>query len=181
MQYQRLKQVRDDLLTATLDGVTTLPQAADIAANNANNAPSGVVKAERALLSTLLSSPSWREPILKKLPPQNWTQPVHREIAALLSSTPQGEDILNPSELIDKLPEESGGLIAELLLSDDAQIAATDKVIDDWIARVQGHWAKQTEQEVLELVTGKLERGEEVTAEERAAYMEALVKTKRKN
>lgn len=155
----------------------------EVATGSANNAPPGVVKAERALLSTLLSSPSWRKHILDKLPPQNWTQPPHREIAALMGSTLADgvtSESVNPMELIEKLPDESGGLIAELLLSDEAQTAATHEVINDWIARIESHWNKQRESEVLELVSSRLERGEEVTAEERAAYLEALVKTRRK-
>jgi DNA primase len=165
------------------EGVTEA--LSEAATQSANNASPGVVKAERALLSTLLSSPSWRKPILEKLPSQNWTQPAHREIAALLQSTLQSDEsdsdeIANPMELIEKLPEESGGLIAELLLSDDAQTAASDVVINDWIARIQSHWNKQKESEVLGLVSAKLEHGEEITAEERAAYMQVLVGTKRK-
>jgi hypothetical protein len=155
-----------------------------VAAGNANNAPSGVVKAERALLSTLLSSPSWRPHILEKLPPQHWTQPAHREIAALIKSTLSADNAANetgnPVELIEKLPEESGGLIAELLLTDEAQIAPSDKVIDDWIARIHQHWDRQTESEILELVRVKLDNGEAISNEERAAYNDALLKTKRK-
>jgi hypothetical protein len=53
-------------------------------------------------------------------------------------------------------------------------------VINDWIARIQGHWARRDEQNILELVGKKLDSGEEITPEERAAYVEVLVKTKRK-
>ncbi len=154
-----------------------------------NEIAPGVIKAERALLGVLLSSPSWRKHILEKMPPQLWTQAPHREIAATLllemqnakSDDDESNESFNPIAIIEKLPSESGGLIAELLLSDDAAQAASDQIINDWIARIQGHWARREEQGILKLVGNKLDRGEEITAEERAAYMEVLVKTKRKS
>jgi DNA primase len=148
----------------------------------------GIIKAERALLGVLLSSPSWRKHILQKLPPQLWTQAPHREIAATLqiemqnakSDNSESDELFNPVAIIEKLPPETGGLIAELLLSDDAAEVASDEIINDWIARIHGHWARRDEQNILELVGKKLDSGEEITAEERAAYLEVLVKTKRK-
>jgi DNA primase len=153
-----------------------------------NEVAPGVIKAERALLGVLLSSPSWRKHILEKLPPQLWTQAPHREIAATLqvemqsaqSDDGESDELFNPIAIIEKLPPETGGLIAELLLSDDAAEAASDMVINDWIARIQGHWARRDEKNILELVGKKLDSGEEITPEERAAYVEVLVKTKRK-
>jgi hypothetical protein len=143
---------------------------------------SGVIKAERALLGVLLSSPSWRDYILKELPPQQWTQPIHREIAAILQREMKDRDgeVLNPVTLIDKLPEESGGLIGELLLSDDAAEPASDLYINGWIARIRRHWAHQEEQDILEIVRTKLDKGEAILPEERAAYSAVLLKTKRK-
>jgi DNA primase len=153
-----------------------------------NEVAPGIIKAERALLGVLLSSPSWRKHILEKLPPQLWTQAPHREIAATLqiemqsakSDGSENGEFFNPIAIVEKLPPETGGLIAELLLSDDAAEAASDLVINDWITRIQGHWARRDEQNILELVGKKLDSGEEITPEERAAYVEALVKTKRK-
>lgn len=153
-----------------------------------NEIAPGIIKAERALLGVLLSTPLWRKHILEKLPPQLWTQAPHREIAATLQiemgsakTVPdESDESFNPIAIIEKLPPESGGLIAELLLSDDAAEAASDEIINDWIARIQGHWARREEQEILELVSRKLDSGEEITSEERAVYMEVLVKTKRK-
>lgn len=145
----------------------------------------GIIKAEQALLGVLLSSPTWRTHILKSLPPQLWTQPPHREIAALMQSEIQksenGEDEwANPATIIEKLPEESGGLIAELLLSDEAAEPASDSVINDWIARVQSHWARREEKEILELVVQKLNKKEPITAEERELYNAAITKTRRR-
>ncbi|MDQ3814439.1 MAG: DNA primase [Armatimonadota bacterium] len=140
---------------------------------------SGVGKAERSLLCVLLNSPSWRRRILEKLPLEQWTQETHGEIAAVLSRV-EGDDPINPTELLEKLSDEAAGLVSELMLADEAQTAAEARVIEDWIARIKGHWAKQTEREILELVKGKLQRGELVTDEERAAYQAALLQTKRK-
>jgi len=156
----------------------------DTLSEAASNIHSGVIKAERALLGVLLSSPSWRAYILKELPPQQWTQAPHREIAATLQGELKGDDgendeAFNPTLLIEKLPPESGGLIAELLLGDDAAEPAGERVINGWIARIKSHWARREEQDILELVGKKLDSGEAISPEERAAYMEALVKTKR--
>lgn len=151
----------------------------------ASNVDSGVIKAERALLGVLLSSPSWRAHILKELPPQQWTQASHREIAATLQSemkSYEGDDdqVFNPTIIIEKLPEESGGLIAELLLGDDAAEPAGELYINGWIARIHRHWAHQEEQEILEIVRTKLDNGEAILPEERERYYAVLLKTKRK-
>lgn len=147
----------------------------------------GIIKAERALLGVLLSSPTWRTHILKILPPQLWTQIPHREIAALIQSEIQKEqnveedEQVNPVAIIEKLPEESGGLIAELLLGDEAAEPASDIVINGWIERVQSHWARREEKEILELVGQKLDNAEAITPEERAIYNAVLLKTKRRS
>ncbi len=86
---------------------------------------------------------------------------------------------VEPSVLIDTLSVEAGGLVGELMMSDDAQTAATEDIVQDCVARVQNHWARQVEREVLEMVRLKLERGESISAEERAAYNAALLGTKR--
>lgn len=143
------------------------------------SAPAGVVKAERSLLCTLLGSPSWRPRIIKDLPPGQWTQEIHHEIVSKIQQTPDDQPV-NPTTLIEDLSEEASGLVAELMLSDESQSVPDDRVVADWVARVRGHWARQREQEILELVKGKLERGEAISGEERAAYNQALLGTKRK-
>ena len=149
----------------------------------ASNVDSGVIKAERALLGVLLSSPSWRAYILQELPPQQWTQSIHREVVATLQQEMKGEtedEPLNPTILIEKLPPESSGLIAELLLGDDAAEPAGELYINGWIARIRRHWAHQEEQDILEIVRTKLDNGEAISPEERERYYAVLLKTKRK-
>lgn len=157
----------------------------DTLSSAASNVDSGVIKAERALLGVLLSSPSWRPYIVRELPPELWTQALHREIVATLQQEMKGMDneddkVLNPTLLIEKLPEESGGLIAELLLGDDAAEPAGELYINGWITRIRRHWAHQEEQDILEIVRTKLDNGEEILPEERATYYAVLLKTKRK-
>ncbi|MDF2440589.1 MAG: primase, partial [Abditibacteriota bacterium] len=140
---------------------------------------SGAARAERLLLSAMLNSPSWRNRILEQMPASQWTQELHYEIASALRPIPEGESI-NPTLLLETISSEAGGLASELMLSDQSQTPATPEVITDCIRRVEGHWARQREREILDLVKGKLERGEAVTLEERAAYTQALIDTKRK-
>jgi len=152
----------------------------DAISGSANNgAPSGVVKAERALLSVLLIGPSWRERILQDIKPVEWTQEVHREIAVALAKI-EGDTPVNPTELIATLTEEAAGTVAELMLSDESQVPPNDDVVIDWIARVRIYWARQREQIILELIRGKLERNEKVTEEERKLLNDAFLATKRK-
>lgn len=140
---------------------------------------SGAARAERLLLSAMLNSPSWRNRILEQMPASQWTQEAHHEIASALRPIPEGEPI-NPTLLLETISPEAGGLASELMLSDQAQDPATPEVIADCIRRIEGHWARQREREILDLVKGKLERGEAVSSEERATYMQALIDTKRK-
>jgi DNA primase len=139
----------------------------------------GVAKAERILLSSLLGNPSWRSRILTALPPQKWTQETHREIAAALRQFDWNEPV-DSSLLMDTLSVEAGGLVGELMMNDEAQTPATEAVVQDCIERIEGHWARQIEREILELVQLKLERGERISEEERAAYHAALLATGRK-
>lgn len=147
-----------------------------------NDVGSGVVKAEKALLGVLLSSPIWQSHILKALPPQLWTQAQHREIAAaILSELGDESQPFSPIVIIEKLPEETASLIAELLLSDQAAEPVTDYIIDGWIERVHYYWARRDEQRVLAMIGRKIQNDEEITEEDRAAYRDVLVRTKRRS
>ena len=141
--------------------------------------PSGVVKAERMLLASLLGNPSWRSRILSRLPATSWTQEAHCEIAESLRQM----DLNAPIEagvLIDTLDKDAGDLVAALMMSDEAQQPATDVIIDDLIARIENHHARQNEMEILEMVRLKLERQEPISETERQNYNNALIATKRK-
>src|SRR4028118_678899 len=139
-----------------------------------SNQLSGVAKAERILLSSLLGNPSWRSGILSELPPAKWTDEPHRAIAAALRQV-DWNDPVDPAVLIDTLSAEAGGLVGELMMNDEAQTPATEEVVQDCIERIEGYWARQIEREILELVQLKLERGERISEEERAAYNAALL------
>lgn len=141
--------------------------------------PSGVVKAERMLLASLLGNPSWRSRILSKLPSSSWTQEAHREIAESLRQMDWNEPI-EPGVLIGTLEKEAGDLVGELMMSDEAQTPATDVVIDDLIARIHAHHARQAEAEILEMIRLKLDRQEPISEAERESYNNALIATKRK-
>ncbi|HVF84438.1 MAG TPA: toprim domain-containing protein, partial [Abditibacteriaceae bacterium] len=141
--------------------------------------PSGVVKAERMLLASLLGNPSWRSRILSKLPSNSWTQEAHREIAESLRQMDWNEPV-EPGVLIGTLEKEAGDLVGELMMSDEAQAPATDAVIDDLIARIHAHHARQAEAEILEMIRLKLDRQEPISEAERENYNNALIATKRK-
>ncbi len=145
-----------------------------------NLAPlSGVVKAERMLLASLLGNPSWRSRILAKLPATSWTQEAHREIAESLRQM----DLNAPIEagvLIGTLERAAGDLVGELMMSDEAQTPATDVIVDDLIARIESHHARQAEAEILEMLRLKMERQEPISQSERENYNNALILTKRK-
>jgi hypothetical protein len=132
------------------------------------------------LLASLLGNPSWRTRILEQLPSGQWTDETHAEIAASLRQLDWNEPV-DASLLVETLPPEAGNLVSELMLWDQAQIAATAEIIDDCIARVRGHWAKQIEREIIELIRLKLERGEPITEQERLNYNNALIATGRKS
>jgi hypothetical protein len=144
-----------------------------------SNQLSGVAKAERILLSSLLGNPSWRTRILSDLPPDKWTEETHREIAAALRQF-DWNDPVEPTVLIDTLSAEAGGLVGELLMNDQSQVAATEEVVKDCIARIQGYWARRVEHEILDMVRLKLERSEPISEDERKAYNAALIATRRK-
>ncbi len=157
-----------------------VPHQARAEENDASlSQPSGVVKAERMLLASLLGNPSWRSRILSKLPATSWTQAAHCEIAEALRQMDWNEPV-EPGVLIDTLDKDAGDMVAELMLSDESQTPATDIIIDDLIARIEGHHARQAETEILEMVKLKLERQEPISETERENYNNALIATKRK-
>jgi DNA primase len=143
------------------------------------DANSGVVKAERMLLASLLGNPSWRTRILEQLPAGQWTNEIHAEIASNLRQLDWNEPV-DAATLVETLPSEAGALVSEMMLWDEAQTAATAEIIDDCIARVRGHWAKQVEREMIELIQLKLQSGEPISEAERQNYNNALIATGRK-
>lgn len=161
----------EDAQTERADVVATLSEAAI-------NQSSGVLKAEQALIAALINAPTWRTRILEKLPLEQWTNETHGEIVALLRKFP-GTEPIDMAPLLDQLSSEAQGLVSALMLTDEAQTPPELRVIDDWIARVQGHWLRQTERESLESIRLKLERGEPITEEEKDALANALRGTKR--
>lgn len=159
------------------------PRTKDIVETESNYSSenkSGVAKAERMLLSSLLGNPSWRSRILGDLPPARWTEEPHREIAKALLQFDFNAPV-DPSSLIETLPPEAGNLVSELLMSQETDTAATDEVITDCVARVENYWARQIEREVLEMMQAKINAGEPISEAERKAYNDALLATKRKN
>jgi DNA primase catalytic core len=140
---------------------------------------SGAAGAERILISVMLNSPSSRPRVLESLQKSMWIEELHYEIAAELRKLPDGEPV-NPTALLEVLSPEAAGIASELMLSDERQAPATPEVILDCINRIEGHWARQREREILDLVKGKLERGEAISPEERQAYIQAVIDTKRK-
>ncbi|HEY0073536.1 MAG TPA: DNA primase [Abditibacteriaceae bacterium] len=157
--------------TERADVVATLSEAA-------LNQSSGVLKAEECLIASLINAPTWRGRILEQLPLEKWTSEIHGEIVALLRRFP-GTEPIDMAPLLDQLSPEAQGLVSSLMLTDEAQTPPELRVIDDWIARVQGHWLRQTERESLESIRLKLERGEPITEEEKDALASALRGTKR--
>ena len=141
--------------------------------------PLGVVKAEKSLIGAMLGNPVWREYVLEKLPLAKWTSEVHAEIYIAARGVPDGDEI-NPSTFNDQVGREAQKIVAEVMLSPEFCGAPEEEVVDDWIWRVEYHWALQTEAEVLEMVTGKIARGETVTDDEKAILAGALRATKRK-
>ena len=145
----------------------------------APDVPLGVVRAEKNLIGAMLGFSVWREYILEHLPLAKWTNETHAEIYIAARSVPADEEI-NPSEFNGKVGREAQSIVAEVMLSPELSAESTEEVINDWIWRVEYHWALQTEAEVLEMVTGKLARQETVTEDEKAILNGALRATKRK-
>lgn len=147
--------------------------------SSAGGQTSGVLKAERALIASLLNAPTWRGRILEKLPLEQWTNETHGEIVALLRKIPSNE-VINLTDFLEKLSPDAAGIISEVMLSDEGDAPPDLKVVDDWIYVVHKHWARQTEHEWLEAIRLKLERGEPVTSDDKEALERALIGTKRK-
>ena len=141
--------------------------------------PVGVVKAEKSLICALLAHPVWRDHILEKLPLEKWTNEIHAEIVIAARKIEAGEEI-SPAPFCENLSSEAAQLVGEVMLADDAANLPSAEVVNDWIYRVEWYWARQAEKEMLELISGKITRGETVSDAERAAYTAALVATKRK-
>ncbi len=143
---------------------------------------SGVVKAERALLSTLLGQPSWRRRILAEMPISQWTVQLHRDIVRVSNeASAQSDEPIPAVALMELLSDEAASLVSGLMVADEAQTMASDEVIRDWMARINGFWAKQTERDIMGIVREKLEAGEPISADERLAFAEALRQTGRKS
>ena len=145
----------------------------------APDVPLGVVRAEKNLIGMMLSYSVWREYIIEHLPLAKWTNETHAEIYIAARGIEAGEEI-NPMEFNGLLGRDAQSLVAEVMLSPELSAESTEEVINDWIWRVEYHWALQTEAEVLEMVTGKIARKEEVTEDEKAILNGALRATKRK-
>ncbi|PQV64035.1 DNA primase, catalytic core [Abditibacterium utsteinense] len=139
----------------------------------------GVLKAEKCLIAAMLSHPVWRGRILEKLPLAKWTDETHGEI--VVAARKYGaEDEISPVDFTENLSEDAQKLVGDVMLSDEANQSPDAAIIDDWIARVEMHWARQTEIEMFELVNGKIGRGETVSEMEKAAFVSALEATRRK-
>ena len=145
----------------------------------APDVPLGVVRAEKNLIGVMLSHSVWREYILEHLPLAKWTNETHAEIYIAARGITEGDEI-NPMEFNGLLGREAQSLVAEVMLSPELSAESTEEVINDWIWRVEYHWALQTEAEVLEMVTGKIARQETVSEDEKAILAGALRATKRK-
>ena len=145
----------------------------------APDVPLGVVRAEKSLIGVMLGYAVWREYILEHLPLAKWTNETHAEIYIAARGVPEGEEI-NPMEFNGMLGRDAQQIVAEVMLSPELSAESTEEIINDWIWRVEYHWALQTEAEVLEMVTGKIARQEEVTEDEKLILAGALRATKRK-
>ena len=145
----------------------------------APDVPLGVVRAEKNLIGMMLGYAVWRDYIIEHLPLAKWTNETHAEIYIAARGIAEGEEI-NPMEFNGLLGRQAQSLVAEVMLSPELSAESTEEVINDWIWRVELHWALQTEAEVLEMVTGKIARQEAVTEDEKAILNGALRATKRK-
>jgi DNA primase catalytic core len=143
-----------------------------------SGAPSGVLKAERALLAVLLGHAAWRKFILDKLPLAKWTSELHGEIMVAARNWP-GEDI-DPVSFTDALSPEGQSLVAELFLGDDAAHTPEARIVEGWISKINLHHAQNAEREMIEMVKGKIARGEAVLDDEKELLSGALRAAKRK-
>jgi DNA primase len=130
----------------------------------------GGLRAERALLGAMLGGPTWRPRIVQALPVERWTQPAHREIVAALQ---EDLELINPATIIDDLSEEAAGLVADIMLSDDAVAPPSTAVIDDMIRIVNYHRDLKTTRELYEALQQKQQDGEAISTDELRAYQDA--------
>ena len=140
--------------------------------------PKGVLRAERELLGVLIGQNVWRDHIFAALPLEKWTDETHGEIFVAVRNWP-AETPISPVEFNDSLSQPAQSIVAEIMLSPAADAPPDAKIIDSWIEKVLLHHAKQIEEETLEMIRGKIDRGETVSDEEKALLMDALRKTKR--
>jgi hypothetical protein len=132
----------------------------------------GVVGAQKELLGLMINSPSWRQYVAQKMPLEKWTQTEYEPLLKVLLA-PDAE-LLSTTELLEKIPEDQHSLVTTLVMSSAEDAVPTDLIIDDWIARVERHWAKLREKDILKIVQQKLEKGESVTDEEKSTFLAAL-------
>jgi DNA primase len=145
----------------------------------AQTASQGVLRAEKELLGVLIGQPAWRQHIFEALPLERWTNELHGEIFMAVKRWPEDEEI-TPVEFNDSLSEESQSIVAEIMLAPNSDSLPDSKIIDSWIEKVNLHHARQVEEETLEMIRGKIDRGEPVSVEEKALLQSALLATKRK-
>ena len=143
-----------------------------------SGAPSGVVKAERALLAILLTQAVRRASILEQLPLALWTSETHAEV--VVHARDWSEEDIDPASFTDGLSSEAQSLVAELFLGDEAAQVPEERVVKDWIGRVKWHHAQNAEREMIEMVKGKIARDEPVSDEEKELLSGALRAAKRK-
>jgi hypothetical protein len=111
------------------------------------------------------------------MPLEQWTQAEYEPLLKVLLA-PEAE-LLNTTELMEQIPQELHPLVTELVMRSSGDAPPTEIIVDDWIARVERHWAKLREKDILQIVQAKLENGEAVTEEEKSTYLAALRGMKR--
>lgn len=161
-----------DAATEREDVFSTLSEAAV-------QGSSGVLKAERSLIATLINAPTWRTRILESLPLEQWTNETHGEIVALLRKFP-GTEPINLTVLLDQLSPEAQGIVGALMLTDEAETPPELRVIDSWVERVHNYWKRKAEQEQLEYIRLKAQNGEPLTQDDLQVLDTTLRATKRK-
>jgi len=145
-------------------------------ATASGNVSKGVLEAQKALLSVMVSNPAWRQYITQKLESDQWTEEAFRDMAKVLSAP--DADQWNTAELMERLSAEQHSLLTELAMSTQEEIPE-ERVVDGWIARIEMHWAKIEEKDILKLVQEKLTKGEAISEDEKSAYLQALHRTRR--
>jgi len=145
--------------------------------NAATSVSKGVIGAQKELLGLMINNPSWRQYVAAKMPLEKWTQTEYEPLLKVLLA-PDAE-LLSTTELLEKIPQDQHSLVTTLVMSSTEDAVPTDLIIDDWIARVERHWAKLREKDILKIVQEKLEKGDVVTDEEKSTFLAALRDNKR--